>query len=190
MPAKRKSAFNSTEPLATPHLTDGLKLALAPVATALEEELARLLAPVLDGRRVKTRDRLAEALNQALPEALSKAFRQELLSSDSDARARRATLMYLLSAVDVPSSPLRPKMNAPVESSPVATAADDVRVSGAEVAKLLHLSPSYVRKLATAGKLGDVGSTASGETMFELRAVHAYQLAEKRRHRKGVAKND
>jgi hypothetical protein len=190
MTAKRKSASKSTEPPAVPDLADGLKLALAPVATALGEELAGLLAAVLDGRKLKTRDRLAEALNQALPEALSKAFMQELLSSDSDARARRGTLMYLLSAVDVPSSPLRPKLNAPVESSPVATAADDARVSGAEVAKLLHLSPSYVRKLATAGKLGDVGSTATGETMFELRAVHAYQHAEKRRHRKGVAKND
>jgi hypothetical protein len=75
-----------------------------------------------------------------------------------------------------------------VEPSQVATNADAGRVSAAEVAKLLNVSPAYVRKLATAGKLGDVGSAATGETMFELRAVQAYRQEQLRRKRKGLAK--
>ncbi|WP_148662401.1 hypothetical protein [Paraburkholderia phytofirmans] len=190
MPAKRKSASASTQPPAVPDLADGLKLALAPVATALGEELAGLLAAALDGRKLKTGDRLAEALNLAFPEVLLKAFRQELLSSDADARARRVVLMHLLSAVDVPAGPLRRKPNAPVEPSQVATASDDGRISAAEVATLLNVSPAYVRKLATAGQLGDVGSAVTGETTFKLGAVQTYRQAEKRRHRKGVTKHD
>jgi hypothetical protein len=190
MTANRKSAAKSTEPPVVLDLAYELKLALAPVATAMGEELAGLLAVMLDGRKLKTSDRLAEALNRALSEALSKAFRQELLSSNGDARTRRVTLMYLLSAVDVPSSPFWRKLNTPMDSSLVMTNADDARVSGAEVAKLLHVSPAYVNRLATVGRLGDVGSTATGETTFELRAVQAYRHAEKRRHRMVVAKND
>jgi hypothetical protein len=190
MTANRKSAAKSTESPVVPDLTYGLKLALAPVATAMGEELAGLLAVMLDGGKLKTRDRLAEALNRALSEVLSKAFSQELLSSNGDARTRRVMLMYLLSAVDVPSSPFWRKLNAPRESSLVVANTDDARVSCAEVAKLLHVSPAYVRRLATVGRLGDVGSTDTGETTFELRAVQAYRHAEKRRHSMGVAKND
>jgi len=62
MTAKRKSAATSNGPPAVPDLADGLELALAPVATAMGEELAGLLAAVLDGRKLKTRDRLADSL--------------------------------------------------------------------------------------------------------------------------------
>jgi hypothetical protein len=188
MPAKRKPESKSAEPPAIHGLADGLKLALAPVATILAQELVTLLAAEFDGGKRKTLERIAEVIGQALPDVLSKTFAQTLLASDEDARSRRAVLMYVLCAVDVPPSLLRHELNAPVEPSQVATNADDRRVSAAEVAKLLNVSPAYVRKLATSGKLGDVGSAATGETMFELGAVHAYRQEQKQRKRKGLAK--
>jgi hypothetical protein len=189
MPAKRKSESKSAEPPAIPGLADGLRLVLAPVATILAQELVALLAAEFDGRKRKTLERIAEVVSQALPDVLPKTFARTLLASDEDdARGRREVLMYMLCAVDVPTSLLRQELNAPVEPSQVATNADDGRVSAAEVAKLLNVSPAYVRKLATAGKLGDVGSAATGETMFELRAVQAYRQEQKRRKGKRLAK--
>src|SRR5260370_25293658 len=55
MPAKRKSASKSTGPPPIHDLADGLKLALAPLATALAQELVALLATEFDGRKLKTR---------------------------------------------------------------------------------------------------------------------------------------
>jgi hypothetical protein len=61
MAAKRKSALMSINPsrVATP--LDDLKTQLAPISTALTEELAALLAAVLDDGRKQTLDRLAGA---------------------------------------------------------------------------------------------------------------------------------
>jgi hypothetical protein len=81
-----------------------LKPALAPIATALTEELAALLAAALDGRKKKTLDRLSQALSDAVPELLQRAFEHELLADSVVALERRATLVAALSAVTRPSA--------------------------------------------------------------------------------------
>lgn len=58
MPKKRKSASKSSPPLRVQGSRNGLTHALEPVATVLAEELAALLAAVLDGRKKRTLDRL------------------------------------------------------------------------------------------------------------------------------------
>ena len=102
MAAKRKSASKGVNPSEFPSPRDYLKPALAPVAAALTEELAALLAAALDGRKKKTLDRLSQALSDAVPELLQRAFEHELLANSVVASERRATLVAALSAVDTP----------------------------------------------------------------------------------------
>jgi hypothetical protein len=68
-------------PSGLPSPRDYLKPALAPLATALTEELAALLAAALDGRKKKTLGRLSQALSDAVPELLQRAFEHELLAN-------------------------------------------------------------------------------------------------------------
>jgi len=109
MPLTRKIATRVACPRAAlrnpsefPSPSDYLKPALAPVAAALTEELAALLAAALDGRRKKTLDRLSQALSDAVPELLQRAFEHELLANSVVALERRATLVAALSAGDTP----------------------------------------------------------------------------------------
>jgi hypothetical protein len=102
MAAKRKSASKSINPSGFSSPRDYLKPALAPIAIALTEELAALLAAALDGRKKKTLDRLSQALSDAVPELLQRAFEHELLAKGAVAAERRATLVAALSAGDTP----------------------------------------------------------------------------------------
>jgi hypothetical protein len=63
MAAKRKSALRSINPSGTPTPLDDLETQLAPISTALTEELAALLAAVLDDGRKQMLDRLSQALS-------------------------------------------------------------------------------------------------------------------------------
>src|SRR5258708_26312337 len=90
------------DPSGFPSPRDYLKPALAPIATALTEELAALLAAALDGRKKKTLDRLSQALSDAVPELLVRAFEHELLVNGVVAFERRTTLVAALSAGDTP----------------------------------------------------------------------------------------
>src|ERR1700693_809886 len=102
MAAKRKFALKSIDPSGFPSPRDYLKPALAPIATALTEGLAALLAAALDGRKKKTLDRRSQALSDAVPELLQRAFEHELLANSVVASERRATLVAALSAGDTP----------------------------------------------------------------------------------------
>src|SRR5258708_31471605 len=102
MAAKRKSALKRIDPSRFPSPRDYLKPALAPIATALTEELAALLAAALDGRKKKTLDRLSQALSDAVPELLVRAFEHELLVNGGVAFERRTTLVAAFSAGDQP----------------------------------------------------------------------------------------
>ncbi|KAA1005363.1 hypothetical protein FVF58_29545 [Paraburkholderia panacisoli] len=98
MAAKRKSALRSITPSETRTLLDDLKSQLAPISTALTEELAALLAAVLDDGRKQTLDRLSQALSDAVPEFLQRAFEEELLASGKSSSDYRALLAAVLPA--------------------------------------------------------------------------------------------
>jgi hypothetical protein len=102
MAAKRKSALRNIKPSGIPTLRDDLKPELASIATALTEELAALLATVLDDGRKQTLDCLSQALSDAVPELLQRAFEQELLADGKPASERRASLVAILPASEVP----------------------------------------------------------------------------------------
>jgi hypothetical protein len=98
MAAKRKSALRSINPSRTPTPLDDLKTQLAPISTALTEELAALLAAVLDDGRKQTLDRLSQALSDAVPEFLQGAFEQEFFAGGKSASEGRASLVAVLRA--------------------------------------------------------------------------------------------
>jgi uncharacterized protein YgbK (DUF1537 family) len=102
MAAKRKSALKRINPSGTPTLRDDLKRGLAPIATASTEELAALLAAVLDDGRKQTLDRLSQALSDAVPEFLQQAFERELLAGGESASERRASRVAALRASEAP----------------------------------------------------------------------------------------
>jgi hypothetical protein len=183
MAAKRKSALNSTGQSGIPSPSDGLGPALAPIATARTEELAALLAAVLDGRKKKTLDRLSQALSDAVPELLKRAVEQELLAGGEVATYRRAALVSALSAGE--TSPRRTS----TKQTPVADADGSTDwMSAKSVAKLLNVSPAHVRKLAKAGELGELDAYGSGVARLERVAVLAYYNGMKRRQRTGLKK--
>jgi hypothetical protein len=126
-------------PSGFPNPCDDLNPALAPVATALTEELAALLAAVLDGRKRKTLDRLSQALSDAVPELLQRAFEHELLVGGQAASERRAMLVAALSTAETPqrvtSSKQMPGVDTDVSSD---------WLSAEAVAKLLNVSPAHV----------------------------------------------
>jgi hypothetical protein len=102
MAAKRKAASKSIDPSEFRRPRDHLKPALAPIAIALTEELAALLAAALDGRKKKTLDRLSQALSDAVPALLQRAFEHELFANSIVASERRAKLVVALSLGDTP----------------------------------------------------------------------------------------
>ncbi|MGF6634138.1 hypothetical protein OKW39_001289 [Paraburkholderia sp. MM6662-R1] len=93
MAAKRKSALRSITPSGIPTLREDLKTQLAPIATALTEELAALLTAALDDGRKQTLDRLSQALSDAVPEFLLEAFEQKMLAAGKSASECRPSLV-------------------------------------------------------------------------------------------------
>ncbi|MFL9962444.1 hypothetical protein PQR02_15335 [Paraburkholderia sediminicola] len=75
-----------------------LKSELAPISTAQTEELAAPLAAVLDDRRKQTLDRLSQALSDAVPEFLQRAFEDELLASGKSMERRNSRVKHRLKA--------------------------------------------------------------------------------------------
>jgi hypothetical protein len=183
MAAKRKSASKSINPSGFPSPRDYLKPALAPIATALTEELAALLAAALDGRKKKTLDRLSQALSDAVPELLQRAFEHELLANGVVASERRATLVAALSEGD------KPQRRTSSGQMPI----DDTDessdwLSAGSVAKLLNVSSARVKQLAKAGELGEVDTDSDGVMRFERTAVLARYEEMKRRQQTGLQK--
>lgn len=177
MRKKRKSASKSSPPTGVHGAKNGLEHALGPVATVLTEELAALLAAVLDGRKKKTLDRLSQALSQAMPELLQRAFNDQLLASGA-ATERRSALAARMGAGEMPEH--RPSTG----PTPVPAADENSDwMSAAAVAKLLDVSPASVKKLARAGKLGEVDANRSGIDRHERVAVLAYYNQTKRPNR-------
>jgi hypothetical protein len=150
MVAKRKSALKSINLSGNTPLRDDLKPELAPIATALTEELAALLATVLDEGRKQTLDRLSQALSDAVPELLQRAFEQELLAGGESASERRATLVAVLRASEAPLHKISTRQMRPDEDG----STDCLSVK--PVAKLRSVSSAHVKKLAKAGGLGEL----------------------------------
>jgi hypothetical protein len=182
MAAKRKSASKSINPSGFPSPRDYLKPALAPIAIALTEELAALLAAALDGRKKKTLDRLSQALSDAIPELLQRAFEHELLANGVVASERRATLVAALSADDTPRRRVSSSRQIPINDT------DESLdwLSAASVAKLLNVSSARVKQLAKAGELGEVDNDSDGVMRLERTAVLARHEEMKRRPQTGL----
>jgi hypothetical protein len=182
MAAKRKSASKSINPSGFPSPRDYLKPALAPIAIALTEELAALLAAALDGRKKKTLDRLSQALSDAIPELLQRAFEHELLANGVVASERRATLVAALSVGDTPQRRASSSRQIPIND----TDESSDWLSAASVAKLLNVSSARVKQLAKAGELGEVDNDSDGVMRLERTAVLARHEEMKRRPQTGL----
>jgi hypothetical protein len=169
MAAKRKSEGKRISPRDTSRPSDDLKAAIEPVATALTEELAALLAAVLDGRKKKTLDRLSQALSEAVPMLLQRTIEDELLASGDIARERRARFATVLRGRETPAN--LPQANATGKRRRLEADEDDDWMSTDAAAQLLNLSPNEVKKLLQDGKLGDVDIDAHGVTRLERAAV-------------------
>ena len=183
MAAKRKSVVKNIAPKGISIPGDDLKQALKPIATALSEELAALLAAVMDGRKKKTLDRLSQALGEALPTLLQRVIEDDLLAASDAAREHRATLVAALRAREMPATPQQTKSARQIP----AHGADDGTdwMSADAVARLLNVSPAQLKKLSQDGKLGDVDMDANGVTRFERTAVLARYEQMKRRQQTG-----
>ena len=181
MAAKRKSALRSINPSGIPTLRDDLKPELASIATALTEELAALLATVLDDGRKQTLDRLSQALSDAVPELLQRAFEQELLAGGKPASERRAMLVAALSTAETSQ-----RVTSSRQKPGVDTDGSSDWLSAEAVAKLLNVSSAHVRKLAKAGELGEVDTDRNGAIRLERTAVLARYDEMKRRRQTGL----
>lgn len=148
MVAKRKPALKSINLSGNTPLRDDLKPELAPIATALTEELAALLATVLDDGRKQTLDHLSQALSDAVPELLQRAFEQELLAGGKSASERRASLVAVLRAREVPVHMTSTRQTR-------ATDENTDCLSAKPVAKFRSVSTAHVKKFAKAGELGE-----------------------------------
>jgi hypothetical protein len=177
MTAKRKSEMKNIESRGISNPRDDLKTTLAPIAVALSEELAALLAAVLDGRKKKTLDRLSQALSEAVPSLLERAIEDELLAS-GDARERRARFVAALRGRETPAKLPQTKSAGKIPGH----AADENKdwMSADAVAELLNVSLAHVKKLSQGGKLGHVDTGADGVTMLERTAVLLYYQRRKR----------
>jgi hypothetical protein len=177
--AKRKSEMKNIVPPGISIPGDDLKQALKPIATALSEELAALLAAVMDVRKKKTLDRLSQALGDALPALLQRVIEDDLLADSDAARERRATLVAALRA---PEMPARPQQTKSAGKRP-GLAADESNdwMSADAAARLLNVSSARVKKLSQDGKLGHVDIDADGVTRLERTAVLLRYQRRKRR---------
>ena len=151
MAAKRKSALKSINPLGIPGIRDGLKPELASIATALTEGLAALLSTVLDDGRKQTLDRVSQALSDAVPELLQRAFEHELLASGKPASERPESLVAIFRASEVPVHMISRRQTRATDESADWEPAKPV-------AKRLSVSTAHVEKLAKAGELRPVDS--------------------------------
>ncbi len=183
MVAKRKSEMKNLVPTEISIPGDDLKQALKPIATALSEELAALLAAVMDGRKKKTLDRLSQALGDALPTLLQRVIEDDLLADSDVAREHRATLIGALRAREMPASLQQTKSARQGPARGVDDSAD--WMSADAVGRLLNVSPAHVKKLSQDGKLGDVDTDANGVTRFERTAVLMRYEHMKRRQQTG-----
>lgn len=183
MAAKRKSEVKNIAPAGISNPGDDLKQALKPIATALSEELAALLAAVMDGRKKKTLDRLSQALGEALPALLQRVIEDDVLADSDAARERRATLVAALRAPEMPARPQQTKSARQIPAHGADDSAD--WMSADAVARLLNVSPAHVKKLSQAGKLGDIDTDANGVTRFERTAVLVRYEQIKRRQQTG-----
>jgi hypothetical protein len=148
MAAKRKSALRSINPSGIPTLRDDLKPQLAPIATALTEELAALLATVLDAGRKQMLDRLSQALSDAVPELLQPAFEQKLLAGGKPASECRASLVAALRASEVPVHMTSTRQTRATDESTGWQPAEPV-------GKFQSVSTAHVKNLAKASELGE-----------------------------------
>jgi hypothetical protein len=141
------------------------------------------LAAVLDGRKRKTLDRLSQALSDAVPELLQRAFEHDLLAGGQAASEHRAMLVAALSTAETPqrvtSSRQMPGVDTDVSSD---------WLSAEAVAKLLNVSSAHVRKLAKAGELGKVDTDRNGATRLERTAVLTRYEEIKRQQQTGLQK--
>jgi hypothetical protein len=169
MAATRKSEGKNIASRETTRPSDDLKAAIEPVATALTEELAALLAAVLDGRKKKTLDRLSQALSEAVPTLLQRAIEDELLASGDIARERRAKFATVLRGGESPAN--LPQTNTIGNRRRLEADEGNDWMSTDAAAQLLNLSPNEVKKLLQDGKLGDVDIDAHGVTRLERTAV-------------------
>ena len=182
MAAKRKSEMKNIAPAGISNPGD-LKQALRPIAAALSEELAALLAAVMDGRKKKTLDRLSQALGDALPTLLQRVIEDDLLADRDAARESRATLVAALRA---PEMPARPQQTKSARQIPAHGADDGTDWMSADaVARLLNVSPAQLKKLSQDGKLGDIDTDDNGVTRFERTAVLVCYGQLKRRQQTG-----
>ncbi|MFP3566632.1 hypothetical protein [Paraburkholderia sp. SIMBA_030] len=164
MAAKRKSVLSSINPSEVPSLRDDLKPELAFIATALTEELAALIATVLDDARKQTLDCLSQALSDAVPELLQRAFEQELLAGGKSMSERRASLVAVLRASEPPL---------PGTSPGQARATDESTdwLPAEPVAKFQSVSTAHVKKLAKAGELGEVAASLRRSSSKDSRSA-------------------
>lgn len=178
MAAKRKSKVRNIAPGETSRASDELKAAIEPVATALTEELAALLAAVLDGRKKKTLDRLSQALSDAVPTLLQRTIEDELLTNGDIARERRARFATALRGRETPANLLQ--ANATEKRNRHEADEGNEWMSTDAAAQLLNLSPAHVKALSQEGKLGHVDTDADGVMMLERTAVLLYYQQRKR----------
>lgn len=178
MAAKHKSGKRSIAPAETSRASNELKAVIEPVATALTEELAALLAAVLDGRKKKTLDRLSLALSEAIPTLLQRTIEDELFAGDDIAVERRARLTAILRRSEAPLN--LPQANGTGKRSRLGADEDNEWMSTDAAAQLLNLPLADVKALSRDGKLGHVDRDADGETMLERTAVLLYYQQRKR----------
>jgi hypothetical protein len=177
MAAKRKSGGKHIAPRETSRPSDDLRAAIEPVATALTEELAALLAAVLDGR--KKLDRLSQALSEAVPALLQRTIEDELLASSDIARERRVRFATALRGRETPAT--LPQGNAIGKRRSLEADEGSDWMSTDAAAQLLNLSPDEVKRLLQDGKLGDVDIDDHGATRLERTAVLlCYQQIQRR----------
>ncbi|MGA7776605.1 MAG: hypothetical protein WCA85_02655 [Paraburkholderia sp.] len=172
MAAKRKSKERNAASGETSRASNELKAAIEPVATALTEELAALLAAVLDGRKKKTLDRLSQALSEAVPTLLQRAIEDELLASGEIARERRTRFATVLRGRETTAN--SPQAFATEKRNRLEEDEGNGWMSTDAAAQLLNLSPAHVKALSEDGKLGHVDTNADGVTMLERTAVLLY----------------
>jgi hypothetical protein len=166
-------------PRETSRPSDDLRAAIEPVATALTEELAALLAAVLDGRKKKTLDRLSQALSEAVPALLQRTIEDELLASSDIARERRVRFATALRGRETPAT--LPQGNAIEKRRSLEADEGCDWMSTDAASQFLSLSPSEVKKLLQDGKLGDVDIGDHGATRLERTAVLlCYQQIQRR----------
>jgi hypothetical protein len=170
MPANQRLEGKHNSSNETSGSSDDMRPVITSLATTLTEELAALLAAVLDGRKKKTLDRLSQALSEAMPTLLSRTIENELLADTTTAHERRVRFSAALARLEIPV--VARKANTAHEQSKHGI--DDTDwMSMDAAAQFLNLSSEALMKLVRNGKLGDVDTDAHGVIRLERTAVLA-----------------